>query len=98
MLVAPIMSYYVYILASRTKRLYIGVTNSLQRRVGEHKSAEIEGFSKRYHINRLVYTEEWKRASEAIGREKQLKAWRRAKKVNLIEAENPEWDDLAEGW
>lgn len=91
------MSYHVYIPASRTKRPYIGVTNDLERRVGEHKSGETTGFSRRYNINRLVYAEEWQIVIEAIEREKQLKAWRREKKVAFIDEDNPEWDDLAEG-
>ena len=92
------MSYFVYILASRTKRLYIGVTNDLERRVWEHKTGMLEGFTKRYNIHRLVYCEDYESIRDAIAREKQLKAWRREKKVYLIESLNPEWDDMAEHW
>lgn len=90
--------YFVYILASRSKVLYIGVTNDLARRVAEHKHGICEGFSKRYNVNRLVHVEECGEVDDAIRREKQLKGWRRTKKVALIEAENPEWRDLAETW
>ena len=92
------MSYYVYILSSRTKRLYIGVTNDLERRIAEHKSAAMKGFATKYNINRLVHIEESDSVLSAIEREKQLKAWRREKKVALIELGNPEWDDLADHW
>ena len=92
------MSYYVYILSSRTKRLYTGVTNDLVRRVAEHKIGALQGFTKRYSINRLVHIEESDSIRPAIEREKQIKAWRREKKVALIESTNPEWDDLAEYW
>ena len=92
------MPYYVYILASRTKRLYIGVTNNLERRVREHKVGLIEGFTKRYNIDRLVGYEEFHSITSAIEREKQLKGWLRRKKIVLIDSVNPEWDDLAERW
>lgn len=90
--------YYVYILASRTKRLYVGVTNNLERRVHEHKTGLVDGFTQRYNIHRLVYCEDYESIRDAIAREKQLKAWRRSKKVDLIETLNPEWDDMAEHW
>ncbi|MGH7779448.1 MAG: GIY-YIG nuclease family protein [Candidatus Binataceae bacterium] len=86
--------YFVYIIASRTKALYIGVTNDLERRIQEHKSGAIAGFTARYRINRLIYFEEFQDVRDAIAREKQLKAWRREKKVKLIEAANPKWLDL----
>ena len=89
---------YVYILASRTKRLYIGVTNDLERRMWEHKTGMLDGFAKRYNIDRLVHYEESNSIRSAIDREKQLKGWLRNKKVRLIEAANPEWDDMAQGW
>ncbi len=91
-------SYYVYILASRTKILYVGVTNHLERRIWEHKTGMLEGFTKKYNIHKLVYCEDYARIRDAIAREKQIKAWRRQKKVELIESLNPEWDDLAETW
>jgi len=90
--------YYVYIMASRSLNLYTGVTGDLYHRVLQHKRGEIEGFTKRYHINRLVYYEEFKYIDDAIKREKQIKAWTRAKRVALIKADNPIWQDLAEGW
>ena len=92
------MSYYVYIISSRTKRLYIGVTNNPERRIAEHKTRTLKGFAKRYNINRLVHVEETNSIRSAIEREKQLKAWRREKKIALIESDNPEWADLADHW
>ncbi len=92
------MPYYVYILASRTKRLYIGMTNNLERRVWEHKAGMPDGFTRRYNIHKLVYYEEIDSAQAAIQREKQLKGWLRRKKVALVESVNPEWDDIAERW
>jgi len=87
--------YFVYIVASRSRVLYVGVTNELNRRVGEHKEGLIPGFTRRYKINRLVYYESTHDVRAAIAREKQIKRWRREKKVNLIESLNPEWEDLA---
>lgn len=89
---------YVYIMASRSRTLYTGVTNNLERRVLEHKRHLAPGFTSRYRIERLVYFETWGRIRDAIGREKQVKSWRRSKKVNLIESQNPAWADLSEGW
>jgi putative endonuclease len=86
--------YFVYILASRSQVLYTGVANDLVRRVAEHKAGEIDGFTKRYKVNRLVYFEDMPDVRDAIAREKQIKGWRRAKKVALIEGVNPEWNDL----
>ena len=77
------------------KALYIGVTNSLHRRVQQHKSDEIEGFTKKYRCHRLLYYEEHSDIRNAIAREKQLKAWSRIKKENLIATINPEHEDLA---
>ena len=88
----------VYILASQSRVLYIGVTSSLTWRMWKHKTGVFEGFSKKYHVDRLVYFERFASMKEAISREKQLKGWRRSKKVWLIERENPNWSDLAEGW
>jgi len=88
-------TYYVYILSSRPNgTLYVGVTNDLERRLLEHRDGTVEGFTKRYAVHRLVHFEE----TDAIAREKQSKGWSRAKKVALIQSENPEWSDLAEGW
>ena len=89
--------YYVYILANKTNRvIYIGVTNDLKRRCYEHKSEMVEGFTKTYHVHKLVYYEAYKDPSNAIAREKQLKGWRRDKKNFLIEKMNPGWNDLFE--
>ena len=91
-------TYYVYILASRSLVLYVGVTNNLKRRVWQHKQGETEGFSRRYHIDRLVCYEVFSDVHTAIAREKQIKRWRRDKKVALIVATNPGWRDLSDGW
>ena len=90
--------YWVYIVASRSGTLYIGITNSIDRRMREHKSGEIEGFSSKYHCDRLVYFESFDDVHKAIGREKQLKGWQREKKIRLIEGRNPRWEDFAEKW
>jgi len=87
--------YFVYILTNKSDSvMYIGVTNDLIRRVYEHKSKQVDGFTKKYNVNKLVYYEEYNNASDAISREKQLKGWIRAKKNALIETINPKWDDL----
>jgi putative endonuclease len=89
------MAAFVYILASRKNgTLYIGVTNNLIRRVGEHKGDMNEGFTKRYGVHRLVYFEAGEDISSAIWREKCLKKWNRAWKIRLIEEQNPTWRDL----
>jgi len=90
--------YFVYILASRTKTLYIGVTGSLGRRVWEHKQKLVSGFTKRYNVDRLVYYEWTHDPNEAIAMEKKFKGWRRVKKVSLVERDNPSWADLAADW
>ena len=90
-------SYFVYILASaRNGTLYIGVTNNLERRMYEHGHRLQSGFTDTYNVTRLVYFEETLSVEAAIAREKQLKNWRRAWKLELIEKENPEWRDLAD--
>lgn len=89
-------NYYIYILASHSGTLYIGVTNNLERRILEHKEGSIEGFTKKYGCNRLVYYEEYDDINFAISREKQLKNWNRAKKESLIKTLNPGWSDLFE--
>ena len=89
--------YYVYILTTQNdKVMYIGVTNNLRRRVYEHQDEKIEGFTKKYHVHKLVYFEEYSDVQYAIEREKQLKKWIRVKKNNLVETKNPNWDDLSE--
>jgi len=90
--------YYVYIMASRGKTLYVGVTNNLERRVYEHKSGLIAGFTEKYKVTKLVYHEGTSAVGAAISREKQLKAWRRSMKVALIESVNPFWEDMALRW
>ena len=91
-------SYWTYIVASRTGTLYIGITNNIERRIWEHKTGQIDGFSRKYHCERLVYYEAFDQVLDAIAREKQLKGWRREKKIVLIESRNPRWEHLAEKW
>ena len=92
------MTYYVYVLSSRSRTLYTGVTNNLTRRLKEHREGLIPGFTSRYRIHRLVYFERYKSVHRAIARENEIKGWLRVKKVALIEEHNPTWDDLAAGW
>ena len=91
-------TYYVYIMANIHGTLYTGVTSDLEKRVYDHKSKLTSGFTKRYNIDRLVYYEETVDIKEAIAREKQVKSWRRAKKIALIQSINPTWKDLSEEW
>lgn len=89
------MSYYVYILCSKKNgTLYIGVTNDLVRRVFEHKNKLIAGFTEKYQVSKLVYSEEFQSINEAIHREKMLKKWNRQWKINLIESVNPSWEEI----
>jgi len=88
-------NYFVYFMASQSGTLYIGVTNNLEKRTYEHKHKLIEGFSKRYDCDKLVYYEHHTDINVAIAREKQLKKWSRKKKEQLINKENPHWDDLS---
>jgi putative endonuclease len=90
-------TYYVYIMASRSRVLYAGVTNDLARRVNEHKRGLNAGFTSRYRVTRLVYFEEFADIRDAIAREKAIKGWRRSRKISLVEARNPTWEDLAKG-
>ena len=90
--------YWVYILASKSRTLYTGVTNNLMRRVVEHRSGTGSKFASKYRIHRLVYCEETPDVRDAIAREKQIKGWDRKKKVDLIESRNPLWEDLAATW
>jgi putative endonuclease len=92
------LRYYVYIMASRSHTLYIGFTSDVEVRVRQHKAGTYDGFSKTYHCNRLVYLERFAYADSGIAREKQLKRWSRAKKLALIEAQNPTWTDLSADW
>ncbi len=87
--------YFVYFLTNFLRTvLYIGVTNNLQQRIEQHRTSTMPGFTSTYHLTRLVYVEEFDNALSAIGREKQLKGWRRTKKEALISQVNPAWNDL----
>jgi putative endonuclease len=90
--------YYVYIVASRTHTLCIGITDNIRRRVEQHRNAELPDFTATYHCNRLVFLEAYQYVQKAIAREKQLKGWRRSKKIWLIELTNPTWADLSDAW
>ncbi|HBA39909.1 MAG TPA: endonuclease [Deltaproteobacteria bacterium] len=90
--------YYVYIMTNKSRTLYTGVTNDLERRVYEHKQKLVPGFTAKYNITRLVYFEVTQDVQAAITREKQIKGWLRSKKIALIESVNPEWKDLSMGW
>src|SRR5690349_1770070 len=89
-------TYYVYILANDFGSIYVGVTNDLERRLAEHRNKLIEGFTRKYNLTRLVYVEDCGEVLDAIEREKQIKGWRRSKKVALIEGLNPNWADLSD--
>lgn len=89
--------YFVYIMSNRSKTLYVGVTNSLIRRVRQHKDGDSE-FTSRYKLDRIVYCERFTDIRNALAREKQIKRWRRVKKIRLIVSVNPAWRDLSEGW
>ena len=89
-------NYYVYLLTNwDNKVMYIGITNNLERRIYEHKNKLIQGFTKKYNLNKLVYYEETNDVNAAIAREKEIKKWRREKKNNLADNVNPEWKDLS---
>ena len=90
--------YFVYILASKSRKLYVGVTNDLERRIYEHKQKLADGFTARYRIDRLVHFEETSDVMTAMEREKQIKGWLRDKKIALIESSNATWEDLSEAW
>ncbi len=94
----PCRCYYVYIVASRSRVLYIGVTGDLERRIWEHRHGYREGFTKRYHVFRLVWYEAHADRAAAITREKYLKGLNRARKIALVESEDPTWEDLSAGW
>jgi len=93
---AMMREYFVYILASRARVLYTGVTNNVDARVVEHSRGGMGSFTGRYKVTRLVYLESFSDIREAITREKQIKGWVRSKKVSLIESMNPEWKDLSD--
>ena len=90
--------YYVYIMTNRSGTLYIGVTNNIKQRVHQHKNKLIEGFTKKYNIDKLIYVETFGDVNSAIAREKTIKGWLRKKKIELIKTANPDWKDLSEGW
>ena len=90
-------TYYVYIMTNQSRTMYVGLTNNIRRRMREHKAGLIEGFTHRYHIDTLVYFESFGDVESAIAREKQIKNWRREKKLRLINQENPDWRDLSDG-
>jgi putative endonuclease len=90
--------FYVYIVADRSRVLYVGFTSDLNIRVRQHRSGTFKGFTSRYGCDRLVWFERHGTALSAIAREKQMKRWRREKKVFLIELENPTWEDLSADW
>ena len=91
-------SFYVYIMGSKFGVLYIGVTNNLERRVKEHREGLIPGFTKKYRVRRLLYFEQFDRAVDAISRKKQIKGWKRARKLELIHSVNLEMNDLSACW
>jgi putative endonuclease len=91
-------TFYTYIMSSRTKVLYIGMTNNLERRVQQHKEGKHDSFTREYRCHHLVWFERYATATSAIAREKQLKGWRRARKLALIEEQNLEWQDLSKDW
>ena len=98
-MIKNVHQYYIYILTNhKNGTLYIGMSNDLERRVFEHKNKLIKGFTKKYGLNRLVYFEIYQYVNDAILREKRIKKWKRQWKIELIEEENPEWDDLARDW
>jgi len=91
-------SYYVYIMSSQRRVLYIGVTGNLEQRVFQHKTHALEGFTAKYNAALLVYFERYATIHAAIAREKEIKAWRREKKIDLVKLINPNWNDLSFGW
>jgi len=93
-----VKTYWVYIMSSVSRVLYVGIINSIERRVTEHKSKRAPGFSARYNTHALVYFEPFGNVRAAIAREKQIKGWLRAKKVALIKSSNPQWKDLSAAW
>ena len=90
--------FFVYIMSSKSRVIYTGMTNDLVERVREHKKLKVDGFTRKYKVTRLVYFENFRYSKNCIDREKQVKDWTRAKRVALIESANPTWEDLAEEW
>ena len=91
-------NYYIYIMSSQSGTLYVGMTNDIKKRVYQHKNHLIPGFTDKYNVDRLLYIETTSDSISAIRREKQLKRWRREKKVTLIDSQNPDWKDLSDDW
>ena len=91
-------TFYVYIMSSKSGTLYVGLTSDIRKRGYEHKNHLITGFTDKYNIDRLLYIETMSEPTSAINREKQIKTWRREKKVELIDSLNPEWNDLSQDW
>ena len=91
-------TYYVYIMTNQSRTLYVGITNNIRQRIRQHKDGLVEGFTNRYKIDTLVYFETFRDITSGITREKQIKRWRREKKVRLIVKDNPDWHDLSDGW
>ena len=85
-------------MTNRSGTLYIGVTNNIKQRVHQHKNKLIEGFTKKYNIDKLIYVETFRDVNSAIAREKTIKGWLRKKKIELIKGANPDWKDLSENW
>jgi putative endonuclease len=94
----PDRTYWVYIMTNRSGTLYIGLTKNLMRRIQEHRLGRVAGFTAQYKITRLIHAEPFSEVRDALGREKQLKGWTRAKKLALIAASNPDWRDLGDDW
>jgi len=90
--------YFVYFMSNKSRRLYVGITSKLFNRVFQHKNKVLLGFTARYNFDMLVYYEEFSQVASALTREKEIKAWRREKKLKLIRAENPDWVDLSLEW
>ncbi|MDA0176007.1 MULTISPECIES: GIY-YIG nuclease family protein [Mesoflavibacter] len=91
--------YYLYIISNKhNSTLYIGVTNDLERRMFEHKNKLVEGFSSKYGLDKLIYFEIYQYVNDAIKREKNMKKWKRQWKINLVEKDNPNWEDLSKDW
>ncbi len=90
--------YYVYIMSSKSRVIYVGMTGFLMARVLQHRAGEGSAFTGKYRVHRLVYFESFQNVENAIARETEIKKWRREKKVELIRRENPTWEDLAAGW
>src|SRR5690349_6178936 len=93
-----VKTYYVSVMANKSRTLYIGLTNNVERRVLQHRRKFMQGFTGRYNMNRLVHYERFGDVRAAISREKQIKGWLRARKIALIESTNRDWKELSEGW